>query len=370
MSLFKRTLDYISKRRENILSGNFNCIPLPFERFSRIWAGIEQRKYYLISANSKVGKSQITDYIFLYHAYKFCKANNIPIKIFYFSLEQDKQTKTIQAFSHFLYLEHGIRLSPEDLRSTREALDESTLAKIAAFETFFKEFEEVVEFIEDIKNPFGIYKKVRTYCEENGVVHKKVLPAKTRTFGKPKEEVEEYFDYYVPNNPKEYVLSISDHVSLLSPENGETLNQAIGKHSKYNILLRNNYGVTPVAIQQQANAQEGIENFKLGKLMPTFNGLADCKDTQRDIDVAIGLFTPHRHDIGDYQGYNIGQFKDHIRFMNIMGGREGGFGEIAPLFFDGAVNIFRELPLPNDKVNLEKVYKHIKTLSKWHKEQP
>ena len=34
-------------------------------------------------------------------------------------------------------------------------------------------------------------------------------------------------------------------------------------------------------------------------------------------------------------------------------------GGIAPLFFDGAVCAFDELPLPNNKVELEKVYKYL-----------
>ena len=50
--------------------------------------------------------------------------------------------------------------------------------------------------------------------------------------------------------------------------------------------------------------------------------------------------------------------------MNIMGGREGGFGEIAPLFFDGAVNLFAEMPLPDEKEKLKKVFNHISTFRK------
>ena len=34
-------------------------------------------------------------------------------------------------------------------------------------------------------------------------------------------------------------------------------------------------------------------------------------------------------------------------------------GGIAPLFFDGAVCAFDELPLPNNQVELEEVYKYL-----------
>lgn len=349
MSLFDRTLSYVKTRRENIITGNFNCILNPFERFKNTWSGIEQKKYYLTSAGSKVGKTQITDYIFVYHAYKFCKENNIPLKIFYFSLEQDKMTKILQAFSYMLYLEHGIRLSPKEIRSTTVALDKDVLAKVEEFREFFQEFESCVEYIEDIKNPFGIYKYVREYHQANGTTHYKEVGD------------EKLFDFYEADRPEEYVISIIDHLSLVTPENGMSLLQAMKKMSKYCMNLRNMYGGTPVVVQQQANAQESIENFKLGKLLPSFNGLGDCKDIQRDIDLGLGLFTPYRHELKTYLGYDVLTLRDNLRFMNIMGGREGGFGEIVPLYFDGAVNIFREMPGAKDKANLEQVYNHIKT---------
>lgn len=355
MSLFNRAIKFVKRRRKNIIEGNFNCIPIPFNRFRKIFPGIEQKKYYLVSANSKVGKSQITDYLFVYNAYKFCKENNIPLKIFYFSLEQDKLTKTLQAFCHLLYIEKGIRISLKQLRSTNLALDEDIIKEIEEFKEWFEGFEKSVIYIEDIKNPYGIYKYVRDYMKENGTVHFKEIKD-------AQGNVLKLFDYYEPNDPTSYTISIVDHYSLLLVEKGKDLSQSMRDMSHYNILLRNNYGVTPVGVQQQANAQEGIENIKLGKLLPSFNGLADCKDTQRDIDLAIGLFTPHRHEMKTYLGYDIEYFKDNIRFLNIMGGREGGFGEIAPLFFDGAVTFFKELPLSSNRKKLEIVHKIIKKI--------
>lgn len=37
-------------------------------------------------------------------------------------------------------------------------------------------------------------------------------------------------------------------------------------------------------------------------------------------------------------------------------------GGLCPLFFDGAICRFEELPRPDDKVNMDKVYKYLKTL--------
>lgn len=54
--LFNRVYDNIVNRRERILDGKINCIPWGLPRFENILPGIEQGRYYLITANSKVGK--------------------------------------------------------------------------------------------------------------------------------------------------------------------------------------------------------------------------------------------------------------------------------------------------------------------------
>jgi len=52
MSLFNRVLTSIKKRRNRILSGKINCIPWGLPRFENENPGIEQGKYYLVTANS------------------------------------------------------------------------------------------------------------------------------------------------------------------------------------------------------------------------------------------------------------------------------------------------------------------------------
>ena len=47
-------LDNLKKRRQNVLNGGINCIPLPFDRFRSEIPGIEQGQYIVITANQKV----------------------------------------------------------------------------------------------------------------------------------------------------------------------------------------------------------------------------------------------------------------------------------------------------------------------------
>ena len=56
MSLYKRVYEDLIMRRERLLEGKINCIPWGFPRFENELPGIEKGKYYLITANSKVGR--------------------------------------------------------------------------------------------------------------------------------------------------------------------------------------------------------------------------------------------------------------------------------------------------------------------------
>lgn len=314
-------------------------------------------------------KTQIADWLFLYNTIQQVIDNdlNIRLKVFYFTLEMSKEQKMLAAFSNILYINEGIRIAPKDLRSTKSdnVLSDDILEMIAKYEPYFQKIEEIVEFIDDIRNPTGIFKFVDEYAKKAGTTHEREVEFKNNKTGET--VVNKVFDYYEPHDPEEYVMVIIDHMSLIATEKEDgkqlSMHQSIVKlSSDYLIRLRNRYKYIPVVVQQQASSQESVENMKANRLKPTMDGLGDCKLTQRDADVILGLFSPFRHEIREYQGYDITFFKDNIRFLEILGGREGGGGTICPLYFDGAVNYFKELPRPDDTAKLRPVYDYVSTI--------
>ncbi|MGB0431152.1 MAG: hypothetical protein ACPGLV_11810, partial [Bacteroidia bacterium] len=56
--------------RKRILDGKINCIPWGLPRFEKYSPGIEQGKYYMVTANTKVGKTKLTDFLFLFNTIK------------------------------------------------------------------------------------------------------------------------------------------------------------------------------------------------------------------------------------------------------------------------------------------------------------
>ena len=80
-------------------------------------------------------------------------------------------------------------------------------------------------------------------------------------------------------------------------------------------------------------------------------------------DIVLGLFSPFRFGITEYFDYDISILKDHIRFLEVIVNRNGEMGGLIPLWFDGAVCDFEEMPKPEDKTKLNAVYSLCKTLN-------
>ncbi len=365
-TLRERVIENLGVRRQRILEGQLNCIPSPFKRFSNDFIGIEQSCYYTVTSFTKGGKSQFTSYTFIYQPLMFCyytKAD-IDIKILYFPLEETPE-RIMQRFISWLLFDfsHGrIRISPRNLRSTTEAVSQEILDLIESEEIqdVIKYFEEHIVFPDEACNPTGIYKYCIRYAEEHGKTYYKT--------GQYKDELgivqeRQVFDRYEQDNPNEYRLVVIDTINLIDTERGMTLKQSMDKLSEYCAkYLRNRYHYSPVVIQQQAFDQEGNEAFKIGRVRPSVAGLGDSKYTSRDSNVVLGLFSPFRFALKDYEGYDISKFKDNIRFLEMIVNRDGEMGGLCPLFFDGAVCQFNELPRPEDKEGLQQVYNYLESL--------
>lgn len=326
MNLRERVVANLEERRQRILDGQLNCIPSPFKRFSEDFIGIEQSCYYTVTSFTKGGKSQFTSYTFIYKPlmFSYFTKADIDIKILYFPLEETPE-RIMQRFMSWLLFDFSkgkIRISPRELRSTTIPVSEEILDIIHSEEIqdILEYFESRIIFPEEAANPTGIYKYCKTYAEEHGKVYTKT--------GQYKDELgvlqsRQVFDRYEQSNPNEYRLVIIDTINLIDTERGMTLKQSMDKLSEYCAkYLRNRYHYSPIIIQQQAFDQESNEAFKIGRVRPSVAGLGDSKYTSRDSNVVLGLFSPFRFAIKEYEGYDISKFKDNIRFLEMIVNRD------------------------------------------------
>ena len=371
MSYFSSVMSYLVGRRERAINGLYNCIPWPFKRFREFLPGTQMGKYIIVTANQKIGKTKFCDFVYVYETLFFIIQHpEIKVKIFYFCLEESPRKKFIEFQCHLLYRLDNIIISPTELESTDidHPVPEYILELLESdkYQMYIKKFEEIVEYIDSERNPTGINKRCRDYALQHGHLNFKYVDAKDPITGQPiQKKIVDNVNPYTPDDEEEYRIVILDNASNLTTEQGLKKMETIEKLSKYAIGLRDQFNYTFVLIQHQAQAQEGTENFKLGRIKPSSDGLADCKVTTRDVNMVIGLYSPFKYGIPEYEGYDITKFRNHIRFMEVIEDRDyGANGNICPLYFDGAISFFSELPRSDDKVGMQKVYNFIENNKK------
>lgn len=364
MKLSERVKSKIHDRKRRLEEGKINSIPSPFIRFREDFLGVEQKKMYLISSFTKGSKTQFTSFMFVFNPlfYAYEHRNQIRVRFFMYLLEETPEDMMTRFMSHLIYrMSKGkIEISPENLMSSRndrpipqEVLD---IMETQEFNDYVDFFESHTEFSSS-SNPTGVYNECIAYAKKHGTVHTKKKLYQDE-LGQTRET--DGFDWYEPEDEDEYRIILVDHVSLLQQERNYTLKQTIDKLGEYCIILRDKYNFTPVLIQQQNTDQESLEAFKLQRLRPTVAGLADSKYPARNCNVFLGLFSPFKFELPDYHGYNINEFRDNIRFLEVVLNRGNSAGGMVALYFNGAVCEYIELPRPEDKEAINKWYAWLK----------
>lgn len=318
MSLFKQVLGKIENRKRRVESGNVNSIPLMLPKLGEFYGGIEKGKYEMVTGPKKSGKSQMTGAMYVYYPVRYCMdtGSDLDIEVDEICLEMTAEQKMIQAMCHFLFIDSEglIRVSPQDLRSTKGALSDEVLNTIIRYEPFFVKYLDKVRY----------HDKIRTV-----------------------DEIDAFFKNLCTKvDPKSEKINqvIIDHISLVIPRRQQTLKQAVDEvSSQICVSARNNFRINPIIVQQQANEKEGFEARKLNDMTPSFSGLSDSKDTARDIDTAFGIFSPAAAKMPIYGGRDVSKLGDSLRIVNILGGRESNGQKEVACHFDGAVSYFKEM---------------------------
>lgn len=377
---FKSIYDKLVINKQNHDSGYYNCIPfMGMERLEMYLPGIEQSTYYLLAAASGVGKSKLARYLFIHNPIVFLENNpdsGIELDILYFSLEESKEKIILAEISKYLYSKYNLVISIKQLASVGRynVISSEDLAKVKLAEAHVRKFLDRVTIYDNVRNATGIYKTVRNFAMTVGTYYDKdgkpLTPEEVIQVTGGVGETYKKVAGYKLHNPKHYVIVMTDHLGLLQPESGETLWQTMGKmSSNYNLHFRDKFGFIPVVIQQLAADKERVESNFQGKtiedkLEPTLDSLGDNKTIARDVNVALGLFDPARYKIDNHNGYDITRLKDRYRSMNIMKSRDGIANKKLPLFFNGAVDFFKEMPRTDNIDGMNRVFAYVNQLNR------
>jgi replicative DNA helicase len=315
-------------------------LPMGFNRLVSFIPGIQQGTYYLVGGETGSGKTAFTDDAFVYNPYDWYKAHpntDISLKIFYWSLEIDKTIKMTKAVCRKLYKEYGILTDVNFVLSRgKNRISQEVYDIVVGVRDYFEEMEDVLTIIDANENPTGINKFMLQHAKANGTITYK-------TVNNGKEDIT-VFDKYEANDPNQYVIIVIDHISLMKRERGFNVKDNVDKMSEYLIPLRNNFNYIPVVVQQLNRSNTQTDRFKMDMVEPKLSDFKDSGNTQQDANVIMTLFSPHRHELENFRGYNIKKLRDRFRSVNILKNRDGAADVRVGLKFIGEVGLFSELP--------------------------
>lgn len=310
----------IKQRKQRRDSGKLNAIPIGLKRFEEEFSGLEKKLYILATGQEKVGKSTITESLFVHNPLEYVKKYHPDMVIDYhiFLLEQTHLDKSAKYLSKLIYRDSGVVVTRDILLSSKNALSDGMMRKSEQLLDKVDELNKNIEY-------YNIY--------DVKLIKRKIL-----------ELIEQRKEKLL--NDDDYMMVIMlDHFSNLAGQG--TIQERIRELSQFFIYIRDVFNVTIIAIQQQTPSGTGIDSVKLNRLYPTTDNLHHNKSTSRDADIVLGYFNPNAYKTTrgtTYNGYDLRLFGDQIRFMEVLRARNIGANSVVPLYFNGANGIVKEYP--------------------------
>lgn len=326
-----------------------------FSRINNYIHGTQIGRYYLLAADSGVGKTTVTDYMII-EGWLDAKANNKPIKIFYCSFEVSRLDKEAKWCSHFIARKHGISIPTDYIlgRVKNNYLSDEELQYVKEGYESVKEMMKDVVLLEDAVHPTAIFESIiSNHFEKHGEVKRAPVPDADKRKNRKGRVIG-----YTQKTEGLITFLVIDHLALLHTEMGLTLKQTMDKMSRYGVILKNMFYCTNFFIQQfstdllQSRREAVARNGNKGavSLTPNRLDLGDSKATFRDCDYCIGLMRPLDYDIQEYNGFNCdkvsqGGLGSFFIVMFLMKNKFGPDGKMCPVFLNYIAGIAHDLPI-------------------------
>lgn len=353
--------DIVRYELERARKGQNLGIPHRFERLSKYVPSWQKGTYYLIGAESGVGKSAFfVDAIESMLDWYIKNKNNTDIKLDLniFSFEIKIKDILAKLICKRIYEEHKILLDINMVyeKGTANVLPDEIRKIIDKYLDYFDEIQDYLTIYDTPINPTGIYKIIKTKALKNG---KEDKSTEGRTI-------------YTPNNPNLFTMWGVDHVVKAAGENNNGVylegKSKIDKLSEYAVICRNTYDHSFIFLQQ-LNRQLGSSQ-RTAKLTGKVDGeeikiqsddFKETGNTYEDADIVFGLFSPYKYKLSSYLSYDINQLGNRFRSLQVVKCRDGESDFAVPLKYIGEIGNLTELPnVPNDTV-----YREIKAIKKY-----
>jgi len=304
--------------------------------------GLQPSTYYLIGADSGVGKTTWADEHQVIQPWLSSKLSTSTrkIKYVYFSWEISKPRKKLRFATRFMAAQWGVRLPVAYiLGKGKYRCSASHWELCKAIEPQVEEIFNDIEMIDEPCNSRTVLRLLTKVAETYGTFTKRT------TIGADGEQHEEITGY-IPHDPNLVIEVIFDHLGLADADSGMSLKQTMDRISQQGVYFRNRCGWSFTFIQQFNNNLQSTERRKLDKsnIIPVRGDFGDSTYTFRDADVVWGLVSPAQFSFQEFQGYNVEKLGPSYIHGFLMKNRDGPPNMSYPFFMDAVAHHFEVLP--------------------------
>ena len=262
--------------------------------------------------------------------YELLNSQLIDLEFIYNSYEIDRISKEFDFVAHFLHTDFDIyqiflpsgklykgnnfvylssaflkgeleydTLNPDDtkeiIRVPEDIIEKIKTVYKTRIVSLFGEYNErgekvskgLIKFLEIKDNPTGVRNYLLEYAKENGEFLYKQTVKDGQTFTR--------MIGYKPNNPKKYVIIITDHLRKLLPERGFKTKETVDKFSEYAVEFRNTCNFTFVHIihLNRAVSDIGRRQFDDDRLFPQSDDIKETGNLSEDSNYIFTMFNPN-----------------------------------------------------------------------------
>ena len=304
-------------------------------KIDKILGGIQPSRYYCISGASSSGKTALV----LYFIYRLLKDHpDDPIYLIYFSLEIGSEVLLAKLMALYCAEEYGVYLTINDILSFDVVLSDENFEFLKKAKEWLSALNSRIIILDKGLNAKILYKETCSVMSKLGTL----------------EETDTGRKIYIPNNPKQRVIGVVDHMSLINPTDGRTLKGEIDLTSACMVTLKRIYYLSWFALMQQNRESSSMDRRKADLSEPGLNDVKDSGGPVQDSDVTLQLYYPARDKLPTYRDYKIlgpkslgGRFRSIIISKN----RYGIADKVVGCGFYGEVGWFKELPLGKEIVD-------------------
>ena len=328
-------------------------LPSGLPKLDKYTYGIQRGWLTLFGGDSGSGKTTLMLYTsvytpFMHYLRNKDKDSSLDVNFLLFSFEMSKEVLLAKLLSLYIHETYHKVISYSTILSLNETISDEDLQYVEASKNWLLELEKKCTIIEK-----------QLTAQQVGVAFK----SWSERFGK--YETDGINTTYIPNNPKQFLVVVVDHVKLLAKSAGHTDKQEIDELSQVAMEAKNLTKSSWALVQQLNRNFKSIERRESQWNLVSMEDFSDTSSTAQAAEIVVAIYHPARERNLRCCGYDfmqLGDNADRARMLLLLKQRFGIADVAMGTAFYGETGLWKQLPSPSELQEHPELYEQYKNL--------